>query len=71
MGEIEDILRDTGGDVERTVDRIKASQWENLSYPKQPESAYLINTRARVGHILERMNKREGTGDRGRTTRAG
>lgn len=71
VGEVEDILQDTGGDVERTVGRIRASEWENLPYPKQPETAYLMNTRARIKHILERMNKREGIGNGGRTTEAG
>ena len=71
VDEVEGILQDTGGDVERTVGRIKASEWEDLPYPKQPEPAYLMNTRARVGHILERMNKRDGIGDRGRTTEDG
>lgn len=67
VGEVEDILRDTGGDVEGTVHRVKVNEWEKLSYPKQPEPAYLINTRTRVRHILERMNRREGIGNRGRS----
>ena len=59
VGEVERILRNTSGDVERTVRQIKDNEWENLSYPKQPEPAYLINTRARVRHIWERMNRSE------------
>ena len=60
VGEVEDLLRDAGGDIERTVERVRTTEWETLSYPKQPEPAYLLNTRARVRHIWERMKRREG-----------
>ncbi|MBW1722981.1 MAG: MBL fold metallo-hydrolase [Deltaproteobacteria bacterium] len=56
--EVEKMLMETGGDVEETVTRIKALQWEDLPYPKQPEAAYLINTRARVRHIRARLKRK-------------
>jgi glyoxylase-like metal-dependent hydrolase (beta-lactamase superfamily II) len=63
---VECLLRETGGDVEETVNRVKALQWEDLPYPKQPESAYLINTEARVRHLWHRMKRRErGNPDKG------
>lgn len=45
------------GDIDRTVSRIKARQWDGIPWPKQPESPYLINTRQRVKTIWERMNR--------------
>lgn len=66
--EVEDILRATGGDIERTVDLIKAAEWEGLAYPKQPETAYLVNTQIQVRHILERMNRGQGIGNKEGTT---
>jgi glyoxylase-like metal-dependent hydrolase (beta-lactamase superfamily II) len=44
------------GDIECTVSRIKAWQWDNRPWPKQPESAYLLNTRQRVKTIWRRMS---------------
>ncbi|MFH0730373.1 MAG: MBL fold metallo-hydrolase [Pseudomonadota bacterium] len=45
------------GDIDRAVSRVKAVSWENRPWPKQPESAYVLNTRQRVKTIWERMNK--------------
>ncbi|MCK5162423.1 MAG: MBL fold metallo-hydrolase [Desulfobacula sp.] len=44
-------------DIDSVVSRIKAVEWDNRPWPKQPESAYLLNTRQRVTTIWERMNK--------------
>jgi len=55
---VERILMDEDGDIERTVERVKAEQWDPRPLPKQPEPAYLLNTRARVKNIWERMQKR-------------
>jgi hypothetical protein len=55
---VERVLLDEKGDIERTVERIKAEQWDSKPLPKQPEPAYLLNTRARVKNIWERMQKR-------------
>ncbi|WP_300455483.1 MBL fold metallo-hydrolase [Desulfobacula sp.] len=43
------------GDIDQTVFRVKAAEWDNRSWPKQPESAYLLNTRQRVKTIWKRM----------------
>ena len=59
VARVECLLQETGGDVEETVIRVKAFQWEDLPYPKQPEAAYLINTEARVRHLWHRMKRRE------------
>ncbi len=56
---VEGFLLDEMGDIERTVERIKAEQWDPKPLPKQPEPAYLLNTRARVKNIWERMHKRK------------
>ena len=53
----EQYLDQEKGDIDRTVSRIKARQWDKIPWPKQPESPYLINTRQRVKTIWERMNR--------------
>jgi glyoxylase-like metal-dependent hydrolase (beta-lactamase superfamily II) len=53
---VEQYLDQEKGDIDRVVSRIKASEWDNRPSPKQPESAYLLNTRQRVKTIWERMN---------------
>ncbi len=47
------------GDIDRTVSRVKAGEWDNREWPKQPESAYLLNTRQRVKTIWTRMQQPE------------
>jgi hypothetical protein len=54
---VENSLRETGGDIEAAVTRVKADQWDNQPVPKQPEQPYLINTRQRVEVIRKRMQK--------------
>lgn len=44
------------GNIDHAVLRIKAVEWDNRPWPKQPESAYLLNTRQRVKTIWARMN---------------
>lgn len=44
------------GNVERVVSRTKEMEWDHRPWPKQPESAYLINTQQRVKIIRERMS---------------
>jgi glyoxylase-like metal-dependent hydrolase (beta-lactamase superfamily II) len=58
---VEQFLLEEKGDIERTVARVKDFQWDDLPYPKQPEPAYLLNTRARVAHVRDRM-ERQGRG---------
>jgi glyoxylase-like metal-dependent hydrolase (beta-lactamase superfamily II) len=55
---VEDFLEREGDDISRTVARIKAFEWDPVPWPKQPEKAYLINTRAKVRTILERKHMR-------------
>lgn len=45
-------------DIDRVISRIKTVEWDNRPWPKQPESAYILNTRQRVKTILARMKKR-------------
>ncbi|MDZ7697184.1 MAG: hypothetical protein U5R49_09780 [Deltaproteobacteria bacterium] len=45
---VEECLRDEAGDVDRAVMRVKAREWDPKPWPKQIESAYLLNTQARV-----------------------
>jgi hypothetical protein len=47
------------GDIERTVSRVKEVQWDNRPWPKQPEPAYILNTRQRVETIWDRMHKNQ------------
>jgi len=59
---VEEFLQKEQGDVGRTVARVKAAEWDPKPWPKQIESAYVLNTRARVSNIRERMQR--GTEDR-------
>jgi glyoxylase-like metal-dependent hydrolase (beta-lactamase superfamily II) len=54
---VEKILLEEGGDISRTVARIKAQEYDPLPHPKQPEPAYLINLEARVKHLALKMNE--------------
>lgn len=45
------------GEVEKAVELVKKSEWDPRSWPKQPESAYLLNTWSRVNTIWNRMNR--------------
>ncbi|MBW1783817.1 MAG: MBL fold metallo-hydrolase [Deltaproteobacteria bacterium] len=52
---VEEFLEIEQGDIDRTVARVKAAQWDPKPWPKQMESAYVLNTRARVSRISERI----------------
>ena len=54
---VEKFLIQEKGDIGRTVTRVKAVEWDERPLPKQPEHAYVLNTRQRVEKIWERMNK--------------
>lgn len=45
------------GDIEKAVHLVKAEEWDPLPWPKQPESAYLLNTVQRVKTVWAKMNK--------------
>lgn len=51
---VERLLDDEGGDVAAVVARVKDEEWGPLCAPKQPESAYLLNTEARVRNLASR-----------------
>jgi len=46
-------LEEEKGDVDRVVLRVKGFEYDHRPNPKQPEPAYLLNTRARVQHLKE------------------
>ncbi|MBU4426796.1 MAG: MBL fold metallo-hydrolase [Proteobacteria bacterium] len=57
---VERFLLEDNRDVDRVVQRVKVQEWDPKPLPKQPENAYLINTKARVQTVLKRMVKRRG-----------
>ena len=46
-------LKEEDGDVDRVVTRVKNFEYDPMPNPKQPETAYLLNTRARIQHLKE------------------
>jgi glyoxylase-like metal-dependent hydrolase (beta-lactamase superfamily II) len=54
----EEFLRDTRGDLDAAAEMIKEAEWEPLPWPKQPEQAYMLNTRQRMLKVWERMQAR-------------
>lgn len=50
---IEDYLRIEGGDIPKTIHRIKQFEYDPKPEPKQPEPAYLLNIEARVRHLAK------------------
>jgi len=53
---VEGFLEKEQGDIKRTVTRVKAVEWDPKPWPKQTESAYVINTQVRVGTIRKRID---------------
>jgi 2-aminobenzoylacetyl-CoA thioesterase len=53
--DVERLLRNEGGSVERVVRIIKARQYDTNKGVKQSEKAYLLNLTARISHLAERM----------------
>lgn len=53
----EKLLKLEKGDIERVCAKIKEMDWDPRPEPKQPETAYMINTRQRVKVILEKMRQ--------------
>ena len=45
------LLDEEQGSIERVVVRIKAEEYDTNPHVRQQEAAYLINLRARVGHL--------------------
>jgi glyoxylase-like metal-dependent hydrolase (beta-lactamase superfamily II) len=54
---VEEFLEKERGDIDRTVALVKAVEWDPKPWPKQIESAFVLNTRARVTKIRERMRR--------------
>jgi len=54
---VEKFLEEEQGDIEETVARVKAVEWDQKPWPKQTESAYVLNTRIRVSTIRQRMER--------------
>ena len=52
---VENILVEEQGNLENTVQRVKKLEWDPKPMPKQPESAYLLNTQARVKTLWQRL----------------
>ena len=51
------------GEIEKAVELVKKAEWDPRPWPKQPESAYLLNTWNRVNTIWNRMNRNEEIGE--------
>jgi hypothetical protein len=60
VARVERFLLEEDRDVDRVVQRVKVQEWETKPLPKQPENAYIINTKARVQTVLKRMVKGRG-----------
>ncbi|MEJ2588816.1 MAG: MBL fold metallo-hydrolase [Deltaproteobacteria bacterium] len=60
---VQGFLRAEGGDIERTVMRVKEKEWDPKPWPKQIESAYHLNTHARVRCLHERMEGRSASSE--------
>ena len=56
---IETLIAQEGGDAARIVRRVKEIEWDVLTDPKLPETAYLLNTEARVKHLISRGERQK------------
>jgi 2-aminobenzoylacetyl-CoA thioesterase len=54
---VDGFLKEEGGDIQKTILRVKAVEYDPKPQPKQPEPAYLINIQARVKHLAQLMEK--------------
>lgn len=53
----EQFLVQEKGDIKKAVELMKITEWDPRPWPKQPESAYLLNTWTRVNTIWNRMKR--------------
>jgi 2-aminobenzoylacetyl-CoA thioesterase len=53
----EKFLVQENGDIDKVVELVKKTEWDPRPWPKQPESAYLLNTWNRVNTIWKRIGK--------------
>ena len=56
----ERLLAEEQGSVDRVVARIRAEEYDTNTGPKQPEAAYLVNLRATVTRLAEKLKERGG-----------
>jgi glyoxylase-like metal-dependent hydrolase (beta-lactamase superfamily II) len=54
---VETSLSEEGGDVQKVIARVKASEYDPVQGPKQIEPAYLLNLEAKVKVIKKRLEK--------------
>lgn len=54
---VQELLRSEAGDVEQVMRRIKVEEYDPKPGLKQPDDAYLLNLRAQVTHLAERMKR--------------
>lgn len=55
---VEDSLHLEGKDIQKTIARVKAIEYDPKPGPKQLEAAYLLNIEARVRHLATMMEKK-------------
>jgi glyoxylase-like metal-dependent hydrolase (beta-lactamase superfamily II) len=58
---VEEYLQAEGGDIRKTVNRIKALEYDPKPEPKQPEPAYQLNIEARVKHLAKLREAKSST----------
>lgn len=49
---VERLYEETQGDLDETVERVKALEWDPMPMPRQPEPAYRLNLEARIRSVL-------------------
>ena len=60
---VETALGEEGGDVQKVITRVKASEYDTVPGPKQIEPAYLLNLEAKVKVIKKRLENRSGNSE--------
>jgi 2-aminobenzoylacetyl-CoA thioesterase len=56
---VEGLLKSEDNSIEQVVSMIKAQEYDPNPGPKQPEKAYLLNLRKRVGHLAEKIGAKK------------
>ncbi len=57
---VKSFLHEEKGDIEKTVARVKAHDWDGTPWPRQPEISYVLNTRERVKCIWKDLQAGSG-----------
>ena len=58
---VEQSLDEFSGDVQKTIMRVKAVEYDAVKGPKQIEPAYLLNLEAKIKAIKRRLEDRSGS----------